>query len=417
MFKIFILLFFSTLTLSADTQPFWWGVGHAAFQVEGSPADSDWSEWAHNPEHIADGNNADKGTDFWNHPEEDFRLAEELGAKMFRLSIAWERVEPAPNQFNEEALTRYENMLLKLREHHMEPMVTLYHFVIPNWLAKEGGLISPRFVDYFSEYELKVIQRLSNGPAKVRWWMTMNEPLVPVVAGYVIGLFPPGKKNVSEAVEAAKNLVKAQNQTMKLIHEDKNLPSDLQVSLAYHWRDVQAEGFGPLNFVARYFANKLANTWFLDSISPSTSLNYLGINYYGRYVLHLDWKPPFLRVDEGEGPKTDLEWTIYPEGLGHSLEEIYKLYHLPILISENGIADSQDIQRAEFIKSHVAEIKKAREKNIPVIGYLHWSLTDNFEWAEGLKPRFGLVEMDYKNMKRIPRKSFEVYKEIIKNGL
>jgi beta-glucosidase len=405
------------LAAQANDEVFWWGVGHAAFQVEGSPANSDWKEWTENSKNIKDGSNANKGTNFWNTPEADFALAEKLGAKMFRLSIAWERIEPSPGQYDEAAMAHYEKIILTLRKYKLEPLVTLYHFTTPGWLAQEGGLTSPRFAESFSKYAQFVIRRLSLGPTQVRWWMTFNEPFVPVLAGYIIGIWPPGKKNLFTAIQVANTLIDTQNRTMSLIRQDKTLPQNLKLSVAYHWRDIQAEGFGIFNSTVRRVTNWIVNVWYLNAISASTQLDYLGVNYYGRYVLHFKWQWPFISVDEGEGVKSDLGWVVHPEGLKNTLKETYERYKLPILISENGIADAQDTRRAEFIKNHIAEIKTARKNNIPVIGYLHWSLTDNFEWAEGLMPRFGLVEMDYEKMERKPRPSFKVYQEIIKTGI
>ena len=336
---------------------------------------------------------------------------------MFRMSGSWGRIQPSPDKFDEAPMDRYEKIMLNLPAHKLRPLITLYHFTLPNWLAKEGGLNSPRFPEYFSRYVLKVVQRLSAPPARVRWWMTINEPLVPIAAGYILGIWPPGHKSFFEALSAAKNLVRAQNEAMKSLHSDNQLSKNLMFSVAYHWRDVETDGFGPFSGLAKRVGNWLANTWFLDSISAATDLNYLGINYYGRYVLHWQWAPPFIRLDEGEGPRTDLGWVIAPQNLSRSLEDAYNTYHLPVLISENGIADANDSKRPEFLKSHIEEIRKARQNGANVIGYLHWSLTDNFEWAEGLTPRFGLVEMNYAQKQRKPRASFKVYKEIIHRGL
>jgi beta-glucosidase len=396
--------------------PFWWGVANAAFQVEGDPAESDWTHWTKALGKISDKTDANKATDFWKSYEQDFDLAKDLGSNMFRISIAWERIEPAPGEWDEEALNHYEKMIQSLRKRNIEPMVTLHHFVLPNWLAKKGGLESEDFSDHFTAYALKVIEKLSWSEAKVRWWITFNEPIVLVTGGYVLGEWPPGKKNLLAALKASRNLARAHNCAVQAIRKSSELPTGLKLGIAYHWREMKSDNFGIFSTSVEKIMDWVFNTGFLNAIKMK-DLDYLGINYYGKSVLHFHGKWPFFKIDEGEGPTTDLGWVIHPEGLGKVLEDAFKAYHLPLIITENGLADATDSKRPQFLKEHIDQIRKAQEKNIPVIGYLHWSLTDNFEWAKGLAPRFGLVEIDYETGERKPRSSFEIYKQIIKNGI
>jgi beta-glucosidase len=307
-------------------------------------------------------------------------------------------------------------MLLDLRLRGIEPLVTLHHFVLPAWLAERGGITAKEFPDQFAKYALHVVHRLASGPAHVRWWMTFNEPMVLISAGYVTGEWPPNKKELLLALAAITRIAQAHITAVQAVRRAQDLPRDLQFSVANHWRDFQATGFGFLNGKIAKLADLIFNRWILDMISRST-LDYLGINYYGRSVIHPQWKPPFVTVDEGAGRTTDIGWVIYPEGLGHVLKEVNDAYHLPILVSENGIADATDKQRPEFLKQHIAEIRAARQQNIPVIGYLHWTLTDNFEWARGFGARFGLVELDPATGERKPRPSFQVYKDLIRREL
>lgn len=399
-----------------NTKSFFWGVANAAFQVEGSPVESDWTQWTSSPGKIADGTDANKATRFWNSYEEDFDLAKELGSTMFRISIAWERVEPSPGQFNEEALNHYEKMVTALRARNIEPMVTLHHFVLPAWLSKKGGLESADFADHFTSFTLKVVEKLSWGTSQVRWWMTFNEPIVLITGGYILGEWPPGKKNIFAALKASRAIAKAHNQAAKAIRKSSEVPKEIKLGLAYHWREMKSENFGALNGTVEKVMDWIFNTGFLDSVNMK-DLDYLGINYYGKSVLHFQSKWPFIKIDEGDGPTTDLGWVIHPEGLGEVLKDAYNKYKLPIVISENGLADATDEKRPDFLKAHIEQVKSAIKNGIPVIGYLHWSITDNFEWAKGLSPRFGLVAIDYEDGKRRPRPSFHVYKEIIKEGI
>ena len=431
---VIFLVFFSPQVGLAD--PFWWGAGHAAFQVEGTPGDSDWNRWAHTKGKILNGDNADHATEFWKDPEKDFDLVQKLGAKMFRFSIAWERIEPVQGKWDEAALERYEKMIVSLRKRGIEPLITLHHFVLPGWLAEKGGTTTPEFAEDFARYAVKVVSRLAKAPANVQWWMTFNEPMVLVYAGYLTGEFPPGFKDRQDlAVQSAAGLARAHIKAMQGIRE-LNLPN-AKFSIAAHWRDFQGRSNWPVNYLLGRLADWCFNRQFMSSITTgniffwmpggnavndhlaipkSGTLDYLGVNYYGRKVISFRWSSPFVQVDEGDGPKTDIDWEIYPEGLGRILPDIYKSYHLPILISENGIADAKDLKRADFLKSHIEQIRMVKEQGVPVIGYLHWALTDNFEWAAGFAPRFGLVEMDYATGERKPRPSFAAYREMIRQS-
>jgi beta-glucosidase len=416
--RILIAFIFSSFVFSSAFgsndfgNNFWWGVGHSAFQVEGNPEDSDWKRWTEESGRITDGTNANVATQFWNNPEPDFEQAKELGSNMFRMSIAWERIHLGPGQWNEEALNRYEQIIIQMRKRGLEPMITLQHFVLPQWIAKEGGLTSKVFVDQFTEYAIKVVQKLALGPAQVKWWMTFNEPMVLVTGGYILGEWPPGKKNLSEAFTAAQGMIKAHKKAMLALRSRVDFPKDLKFSIAMHYRDVEAKNFGPLNSLVADSLEWALNRWFLDQINAKT-LDYLGINYYGRTVIELQAKIPPIAFTEGEGPKSDIGWVLHPKGLGKVLRDAHRYYKVPILVAENGLADANDTQRVKFIKDHLDEIKKAKKEGVNVFGYLHWSLTDNFEWAKGLAPRFGLISINFDNGVRTPRPSFYVYKQII----
>jgi beta-glucosidase len=395
----------------ASPEPFFWGVGHSAFQVEGSPEKSDWSVATETPGKIADGSNADIATDFWKNPKTDLDLAEKLGAKMFRLSIAWERIELAPGQWDQSALDRYQEIIVEIRKRGMEPLVTLHHFVLPLWLADQGGLLASDFSSQFSKYSQKVVGQLSKEPAKVKWWMTFNEPGVLVAGGYILGEWPPFVQDNQKSRSALMAMAHAHNLVVESVRANSDLSKDLKFSVAYHWRDIQADGFGPFNSLVAKMGDYFFNRYFLNSIAKN--LDYLGLNYYGRSVIHPSSHWPFFEIDEGTGPLSDLNWVVYPEGLGHALKDAYAAYKLPILISENGVADSKDSMRIDFIKNHILQVRKAQASGVDVIGYLHWSLTDNFEWAKGLAPRFGLVEMNYETGERKPRPSYYFYQKVI----
>ncbi|NCN39948.1 family 1 glycosylhydrolase [bacterium] len=410
---------------------FMWGVGHAAFQVEGHTEPSDWKRWTHTDGKIADASNADQATDFWNRYKEDFALAKELGANTFRMSIAWERVEVQAGVWNVEALEHYKKMILSCIDHGLEPVVTLHHFVLPEWIADKGGICSDEFEVEFADYAEKVVSFMSQEGPLVKWWMTFNEPQVLTNFGYITGGWPPGEKDLSRFMLANRNLVRAHVSAVKRIRT-LNL-KDLKISIAQHWRDFQPKSrLNPTHKAAALLLHQVfnrnfviacqtgINTWWMPGSKfyaekldvDGGTLDYLGINYYGRLMVKTMMKDPFVEIEEGIGEKTDLGWEICPASLTNVLRQAWS-FRLPILVSENGLADRSDSKRAKFIEDHVAALGQALVQGVNVLGYLHWSLTDNFEWAEGLEPRFGLVEMDYEKLIRTPRPSFYAYQALI----
>jgi len=231
---------------------------------------------------------------------------------------------------------------------------------------------------------------------------------------------------------AAKNLVRAHFQAVTKM---RRLSPDLRISIAQHWRHFQPKRrWNPFDRAAaayldtvfnRNFVRALMtgrNSWWMPGASAGAeqlelpegraTLDYLGINYYGRMMAVSTLKPPFITVEEGAGPKTDLGWEMCASSLTDVLEHA-SVYGLPLMISENGLADAEDKLREDFIREHLDAVGRALQKGVNVVGYLHWSITDNFEWAFGLKPRFGLVAYDYTKKIRTPRASFEAYRRLI----
>ncbi|MBS1958288.1 MAG: family 1 glycosylhydrolase [Bdellovibrionales bacterium] len=421
--------------------PFLWGVGNAAFQVEGSPQDSDWYRFTHKAGAIKDGTNADVATDFWNRYEEDFKLAREMGANTFRISIAWERIQPAADRWDMAALAKYERILTKMQSYGLLPVVTLQHFVLPGWLADRGGLLAKNFPEIYTQYAMTVMNRLSAAPASVKLWMTFNEPEILVFCGYFWSCWPPKVYlEPVKAVNASANIARAHLMTVTQLRraaKSKRNLSNVQISVAKHWTPVQPKTNKDGDVKAAQFYDDMFNRQFMDaflygkirflmpgkdaSVTQTIALpdqrpgmDFISINYYQRSIVSkLPVYPHYMSVT-GPGTKNDLGWEMYPTGLYTLLKDVAR-YKLPIMISENGVADKTDQYRPDFLKAHLNALIKAKNEGVPVVGYLHWSLTDNFEWAEGLSPRFGLVEMDYKTLERKPRPSYYMYRDLIKH--
>jgi beta-glucosidase len=432
-FYLISFAFFFSPGAYGQTTPFLWGSGHSAFQSEGNPQNSDWKTWTHTAGKIKDASNADHATDFWNDYEADFDLAKDLSSNVFRLSIAWERIETKPGIYNPEALNHYVKIIGALRKRGLEPIVTLQHFVLPEWLAQQGGILAPNFVERFSKYFMHVTERLAAAPLHVKYFMTINEPLVLVNAGFLEGIWPPGLKDPKLANEAVAQLARAHVKSYQLARANPAL-NDIQISIAKHWRIF--EGKGILGSIIAKMSDWAFNRQIMKALTTGNAyfwipgatgikekfqipegrsgfLDFIGINYYGRLFTSFTPQAPFVKVEEGPGEKTDIGWEIYPQGLYETLIDI-KRYNLPILISENGLADASDSKRTKFISDHFSQMHRAMiDQGVPVFGYLHWSLTDNYEWAFGLSPRFGLVAYDYNKKSRSKRPSFDAYKKLI----
>lgn len=405
---------------------FLWGSSAAAHQVEGNNY-NDWSVWekknaAHLaktaqkrwnddlrmkgtnialPEEAFDPSNYISGdaTDHYNRFREDFDIAKSLGHNAHRFGIDWARIEPEEGRFDAKEIAHYREVISALRERGIEPMVCLYHWTLPIWVAERGGIVSSKFPDYFARYVRRIVEEYKDS---VTLWITFNEPTVPILAGYIAGIFPPQRKNPLLSLRVYKVLAAAHRMAYGIIHE---LSPDAQVGFAPALIYLEPYSRSPLDKIVCNFADYWVNKHFLK-LTGGTN-DYLAIQYYD----HLKIKFPASVKSEAE-KVSDMGSGLHQEGLYYWLMRLKK-YNLPIYITENGIADAKDKYRTEFIKDAVHYMKKALREGADLRGYFHWSLTDNFEWNKGFWPRFGLVEIDYKTKERRIRKSAQIYKDII----
>lgn len=422
------------------TPGFFFGASNAAFQVEGSPQDSDWREWARTkyPDgtpHIADGSDAERATDFWDRYDEDFKIAERAGLNAFRISIAWERIEPKPGVWDEEALGHYEKMIVAMRKRGLEPFVTLYHYVLPRWVSNEGGVTWKEFPRHLGEYSRHVVDRLGRAPASVKYFMTMNEPNILVRFGYLDDhKFPPGVNDASRATRALAGLAKAHIEAYRQI-KDLDIRS-VRVGFAHNWQIfepldsdsaadkamaqkvdrifnrafMEAVMTGDINF-SMPFGDEVPEK--VDLPGHKAALDYLGIQNYGRSYVTSSTERPGYALSEGSGLKNDLGWELVPEALYLAVKQAAR-YGFPVIVTETGLADRSDISRQKYLKWNFDALRRLMAEKEDVFGYIHWSLTDNFEWAFGLEPRFGLVDINYKTLDRDPRPSLSVYADLIR---
>lgn len=394
---------------------FKWGSATSAHQIEGDNYNV-WSEWEKSPERIAqlkkEGKNPDdfisgKACDSYNRYEEDFDIAKKLHQNIHRFSIEWSRIEPEEGRFDFVAMRHYIAVVKALRDRGIEPMITLWHFTNPVWFAEKGGFLNKKSLEIFTRYVKYVVDNLKDG---VGLWITFNEP-ANVYAGlsYLKGEWPPQNKNIFEFLKVRRNMIKAHTLAYR---EIKNIYKNSVFTEYHEEKPTMSHNIKPLVGIAENnfhiiegsifkvlgigrIVDYIWNLYFWRKTIPYQ--DFLGLNYYtvkrlpGSYELL-----PKQEISE------EMNWEIYPKGIYYCLMKLKK-FNKPVIITENGIADSTDAKRTRFIKDHLYWVWRAIQDGVVVRGYLYWSLLDNFEWARGFGPRFGLVEIEYKiRQKNLP---------------
>jgi beta-glucosidase len=386
---------------------FYFGAATAAHQVEGNNVHSDW--WKFEREVQAkDGFMSGKATNHYELFDADFALAAKLGHDAHRFSIEWAKVEPEEGKFDEKVLQHYREVFKSLKKHGLKPFVTLWHFTFPLWFAEKGGFSKKENIDYFVRY-CKKIAEVFRG--EFEYVITINEPEVYLYYAYLEGRWPPLHKSMFEFWKVYGNVVEAHKQVYTAL---KAVNSDLQIGVAKNNPAFSPgrhnSGFDKALVVLMKF---LWNHMFLDKIKKHQ--DFIGLNYYFHRSLKLDLKllKQFFIYPCNSCETTDMGWEVYPQGIAGILRDLWKRYRKPIIITENGVADHTDRLRGKYIADILEHIYNVKKDGVPVFGYLHWALTDNFEWADGYDPRFGLVEINYKNFARTPRPSAYVYQKLI----
>lgn len=391
---------------------FLWGAATSAHQVEGNNTQSDWWQWEmdHQPEEKRSG----AAVDQYHLYKEDFALARELNHNAHRLSIEWARIEPVEGQFNQAEIDHYKQVLKNLKDQGFTVMLTLHHFTNPLWFSQKGGwenLMSPY---KFERFVKKIVPELKE---YVDLWITINEPGVLMFQEYLIGVWPPQKRSFPAGAKVYWNLARAHKKAYKAIHQ---LIPGAKVGIANNISSFDAFHHHSLGEELGVWALDIINNHLFYQMTGMNTHDFLGLNYYFNQYLSFNGDarfPSFVDIATSKKDTSDLGWEIYPEGIFDVLMD-FSDYHKPIYITENGMASTNDDRRVRFLISYLKEIYHAIASGADVRGYFHWSLIDNFEWADGFTPRFGLVEVDFATQKRTPRPSAKVYAEIIRhNGI
>ena len=396
---------------------FYWGAATSAYQVEGNNSNADWWPW----EILAGKEHSAQACRHYELYEQDFDLAKDLNHNAHRLSIEWSRIEPQEGKFSEEAIEHYIHVIKALRSRGIEPMVTLHHFTNPIWFSASGGWVKPGSVKRFLLYCDFVVSALA---PYVHFWFTINEPTIYYSHSYLWGMWPPQAKSFLKTKAVHDHMVAGHIAAYRLIHKIyKDLKqSPPAVSIAQHMQAVIGCTPSLKNRLAVAMREQLFNLEFIDHLTRHKTLDFIGVNYYSRHLVHVhSWWIGNLLMEtckDNHHPfkKNSLGWDIYPQGLCHVLLSLKK-YNLPVIIAENGICIADDRERWEFIQSHLKNVHLAMEQGVNVVGYLYWALMDNFEWAQGFTPRFGLIDIDYNTQQRTVRESAKKYAQVCKTGI
>lgn len=382
---------------------FLWGAATSAHQVEGNNCNNDWWEWEQaDPKRTSSGQAADHFNCF----REDLALAKKLGHTAHRLSLEWSRLEPKQGVWDANAVAHYRDVLSELKRLDMKVFLTLNHFTIPLWFTKRGGWTWKDAPQAFESYARRAAESFGD---LVDFWITINEPNVYLSHGFWIGQWPPEqKKRLFSLLNAANQLIRAHRMSYEMIH---SIIPRAHVGIApslIGYFPARTNNMGD-NLAARY-SDWMWNHALVNRVA--SSCDFLGLQYYFSRKRQFTISPPFIQDKPWNSPATDMGWPIVPEGLMKELRH-FASYNIPLYITENGLADATDSKREQFIRDHLAVVTKAIQEGIDIRGYLYWSLLDNFEWAEGFGPRFGLIEVDYNTQQRTIRPSAYAYQRIM----
>jgi beta-glucosidase len=402
---------------------FLWGASTSAHQVEGG-THNQWTVWelenakskaaqasyhfedleswsrigsvARDPHSYVSGT----GTGHYDHYKEDFALLQAMNMNAFRFSVEWSRIEPEEGAWSVEAIEHYKKYVAELKSRDIEPIVTLFHFTLPTWFVALGGFEKHSNVQYFVRFADKVIRELG---INVRFIITVNEPEVYAYESYLTGNWPPNVTSKWKFWRVLNNLIYAHNQVATALHSiNRRYRVSIAKNSSYYYAGDDAWLSRKSAGIMQYFQDD----YVLKKVMKKC--DFLGVNFYFSNRVY------GYRVHNPERRVSDTGWDLSPGDIQHALERLSEKYHLPILITENGLADEEDKDRQWWLTQTLIAMQKAIENGIQLEGYLHWSLLDNFEWDKGTWPRFGLVQVDRGTQKRTLRPSAIWFGKIIK---
>ncbi len=435
---------------------FTWGVATSAYQTEGAYLDdhkglSIWDVFSAMPGKIAGNQNANTSCDFYNRYMQDVILMHYLNIKNFRFSISWPRIFPeGTGKPNEKGLQYYDRLIDFCLEMGIEPWVTLYHWDLPQALEQKGGWTNREILNWFSEYVETCAIRFGD---RVKNWMVLNEPMVFTGAGYFLGVHAPGKKGLNNFLSAAHHAVLCQalgGRVLKSVSQNFNVGTTFSCSLIEPLQQTTAdiEAAERIDVITnRMFIEPLLGRGYPikelkiiaqiekfvkqhDEKIMQFEMDFIGIQNYTREIIRHSHFMPYVnaklvKAKSRNVPTTTMDWEVYPPSIYYMLRKFGAYPEIKnLLVTENGAAFNDalmdgkinDIQRISYLNSYLKEVLRARREGVPVNGYFAWSFTDNFEWAEGYRQRFGLVYVDYKTQRRYVKDSGHWFREFLSDA-
>ncbi|HVB98262.1 MAG TPA: GH1 family beta-glucosidase [Candidatus Dormibacteraeota bacterium] len=437
---------------------FIWGAATAAYQIEGAwnadgKGESIWDRFAHTVGRVRGGDTGDVACDSYHRYKEDVEIAKRLNLRSYRFSISWPRIQPAGSGTpNPKGLDYYKRLTDALLEAKIRPLCTLYHWDLPQALQEAGGWPSRDMVGRFTDYAEIVAGALGD---RISHWCIFNEPWVFTFFGYAWGIHAPGLRDFNACMRATHVVNMAQGEAFRAI---KAINSKLRAGTAFSMSYCQPASSSEADQGAAARASALANVWFLDpalkgsypkafvhgdplemmGVRPGdmklcrAPFDFVGINYYQRQIIAAipasegEAGVGARHFDGDEGPLTDYGWEIWPDGFYRMLMQITREYHRPVIeITENGCSyldgpyvdgDVPDPRRIAFTRAYLGALGRAIRDGADVRAYHHWSLLDNFEWAEGFTQRFGLTYVDFRDGKRTVKDSGRWYAKLAATG-
>lgn len=435
---------------------FKWGVSTAAFQIEGAcntdgKGESIWDVFSMQKGKIYKDHHAKISCDFYNRYIQDLILMQSLGIPNYRFSLSWSRLIPqGVGKINYKGVEFYNRVIDFCLELGIEPWVTLYHWDLPQALQLKGGWTNRDIIHWFTDYVSFCIQKFGD---RVKHWMVLNEPMVFTGAGYFLGIHAPGQKGLSNFLATLHHVAMCQSEGARII---KSIKSDLKVGTTFSCSYIEPATNREPDVKAAEKADALLNRTFIEALSGlgypvkelkllnrlepyikdgdesklACQMDFIGIQNYTREIVAYSYFMPFIktkiiRADRRNVERTLMNWEVYPASIYHMLKK-YDAYKCTkeIIITENGAAfydepnngSIHDAQRKKYLQDHIQQVYKAKQEGVNVNGYFIWTFTDNFEWAEGFYPRFGIVYVDFETQKRIVKDSGKWFSKFLRDN-
>jgi beta-glucosidase len=433
---------------------FQWGVSTAAFQIEGAhnadgKGESIWDAFTNKKGKVRDAHRADVACDFYNNYQADIDLIKQLNIPNFRFSISWTRILPnGTGAVNQAGIDYYNRIIDYCLSKGIEPWLTVYHWDLPQVLEDKGGWTNRDIIQWFTEYTAVCARHFGD---RVKYWMVMNEPSVFSGAGYFFGIHAPGRTGMKNFLPAIHHIVLSMTAGAKKLRE---LLPDAEIGTTFSCSHIEPRSTSKRDTKAANVADALVNRLFIEPIlglgypvsdipvlkglekyyqsgdeqNMHFDFDFIGLQNYTREIVKYSFFTPYInaslvKAKDRNVPTTVMGWEVYPPAIYHILKKFDAYPQIKnILITENGAAfpdeliDGQinDTKRTEYIEANLQQVLKAKQEGCKVNGYFVWTLTDNFEWAEGYHPRFGLIYVDFDTQERIVKASGKWYADFLK---